>query len=125
MSEIYLLQLASQQAKWLSARQTMIAANISNASTPGYRAMDIQPFSDVLDQTRVTMVSTNPADIALDGNDFTAARTTESDPWDATLSGNSVNLEQELTKEGDTNRSYTLNTNIKRAFHQMLLSALK
>ncbi len=30
-----------------------------------------------------------------------------------------------MIKEGDINRSYTMNTNIKRVFHQMLLSALK
>jgi hypothetical protein len=28
-------------------------------------------------------------------------------------------------KEGDINRAYTMNTNIKRVFHQMMLSALK
>jgi flagellar basal-body rod protein FlgB len=36
-----------------------------------------------------------------------------------------VSLEQEMMKEGDINRSYTINTNIKRAFHQMMLSVLK
>jgi hypothetical protein len=30
-----------------------------------------------------------------------------------------------MMKEGDINRSYTMNNNIKRVFHQMLLSALK
>ena len=125
MSQIYLLQLASQQAKWLSARQTMIAGNIANANTPGYRAMDIQPFTDVLDKTNITMASTNPAHMAPEGDDLAAARTAESDSWDATLSGNSVSLEQEMMKEGDLNRSYTLNTNVKRAFHQMIMSVLK
>ena len=125
MSQIYLLQLASQQAKWLSARQTMIAGNIANANTPGYRAMDIQPFTAVLDKTNITMASTNPAHMAPEGDDFAAARTAESDSWDATLSGNSVSLEQEMMKEGDLNRSYTLNTNVKRAFHQMIMSVLK
>ena len=125
MSQIYLLQLASQQAKWLSARQTMIAGNIANANTPGYRAMDIQPFTAVLDKTNITMASTNPAHMAPEGDDLAAARTAESDSWDATLSGNSVSLEQEMMKEGDLNRSYTLNTNVKRAFHQMIMSVLK
>ena len=125
MSKVYLLDLASQQAKWLSARQTIIAANISNADTPGYKAMDIQAFSDVLDKTQITMASTNPGHMVSDTSELGTSRSAESDPWDTTLSGNSVNLEQELIKEGDINRSYTLNTNIKRVFHQMLLSALK
>lgn len=64
MSQIYLLQLASQQSKWLTARQTLIADNIANANTPGFRARDIQPFSEVLDQTPFTMATTNAAHIA-------------------------------------------------------------
>ena len=125
MSQIYLLQLASQQAKWLTARQTIIANNIANANTPAYQAKDIQPFAEVLNQTQVSMATTNPAHIVPAADEFEAAHSKETDSWDATVSGNSVSLEQEMMKEGDINRSYTLNNNIKRVFHQMMMSALK
>jgi flagellar basal-body rod protein FlgB len=125
LSQIYLLQLASQEAKWLSARQSTVANNIANANTPGFRAMDVKPFSDVLANTDVAMAATNPAHMTSDPDDGTATRSLEADSWDATLSGNSISLEQELMKEGDINRSFTLNTNVKRAFHQMLMSSLK
>lgn len=126
MSQIYLLQLASQQAKWLTARQTLIADNIANANTPGYRAKDIQPFSEILDQTQITMAATNSAHIVPASADVaTAMQPSDSDSWETSVSGNSVSLEQEMMKEGEINRSFTLNTNIKRVFHQMLLSALK
>lgn len=125
MSGIYLLQLASQQTQWLSARQRATATNIANANTPGYTSMDIQPFADVLDKTQITMASTNSAHLLPEGNDFTASRPAATDSWETTFSGNSVSLEQELMKEGDINRSYTLNANIKRAFHQMLMLSVK
>lgn len=126
MSQIYLLQLASQQSKWLTARQTLVADNIANANTPGFRAQDIQPFSEILDQTQFTMATTNPAHIAPADEELTqGARVAEADGWATTVSGNSVSLEQELMKEGEINRAYTMNTNIKRVFHQMMLSALK
>ena len=126
MSQIYLLQLASQQAKWLTARQTSIADNIANANTPGYRAKDIRPFSEVLDQTQITMAATSPAHIVPASEELAAAaRSSDNEATDMTISGNSVSLEQEMMKEGDINRSYTINTNIKRAFHQMMLSVLK
>jgi flagellar basal-body rod protein FlgB len=126
LSQIYLLQLASQQAKWLTARQTMIADNIANANTPGYRAKDIRPFSEVLDQTQITMAATSPAHIVPASEELAAAaRSSDNEATDMTISGNSVSLEQEMMKEGDINRSYTINTNIKRAFHQMMLSVLK
>jgi flagellar basal-body rod protein FlgB len=126
LSQIYLFQLASQQSKWLTARQTLVADNIANANTPGFRARDIQSFSEVLDQAPLTMATTNRAHIAPPEEQLTeGARVAESDGWATLVSGNSVSLEKELMKEGDINRSYTMNTNIKRAFHQMMLSALK
>ncbi len=125
MSGIYLLELASQQSQWLSARQKITATNIANANTPAYTAMDIQPFSDVLDKTQITMVATNSAHMLPEGNDFTATRPATTDTWETTYSGNSVSLEQEMMKEGDINRTFTLNANIKRAFHQMLMLAVK
>jgi flagellar basal-body rod protein FlgB len=125
VSQIYLLQLASQQAKWLSTRQTAIANNIANANTPGYRAVDVRPFSDVLDNTQITMATTNSAHIAPSDEEETTVRSAETDGWDTTVSGNSVSLEEEMIKGGDINRSFTLNNNIKRAFHQMILSVLK
>ena len=125
MSQPYVLQLASQSAQWLSARQSLIASNVANANTPGYRALDLQPFSAVLDSTQVTMVTTNPAHMTPTQEEFASARVVESDSPDETLSGNSVNLEQEMIKLGDVNRTYSMDTNIKRAIHQMLMSALK
>jgi Flagella basal body rod protein len=44
MGPIHLFDLASQQARWLSARQIAVAENIGNANTPGYKAKDVPPF---------------------------------------------------------------------------------
>ena len=125
MSPLYVLQLASQSAQWLSARQSLIATNVANANTPGYRAVDLQPFSAVLDSTQITMATTNPAHMTATQADFASSRVVESDSADETLSGNSVNLEQEMIKLGDVNRAYSMDTNIKRAIHQLMMSAAK
>jgi flagellar basal-body rod protein FlgB len=125
VSQPYVLELASQRTQWLSARESLIAGNVANANTPGFRAVDLQPFSAVLDSTQVSMVATNPGHMTPTQDDFTAARVVESDSSDATLSGNSVRLEQEMIKLGDVNRDYSMSTNIKRAIHQMMMSALK
>jgi flagellar basal-body rod protein FlgB len=57
--------------------------------------------------------------------DYSPSRPTESDASDATLSGNSVNLEEEMLKLGDVSRDYSMANGVKRAFHQMMLAALK
>ena len=125
MSPLYVFQLASQSAQWLSARQSLIATNVANANTPGYRAVDLQPFSAVVDSTQITMATTNPAHMTATQTDSASARVVESDSTDETLSGNSVNLEQEMIKLGDVNRAYSMDTNIKRAIHQLMMSAAK
>ncbi|GEM_PF-87342 len=45
-----IFSIASQRAEWLSARLAVIASNVANATTPGYRAREIAPFADVLQQ---------------------------------------------------------------------------
>lgn len=125
MSPIYLFEVASQKSQWLSARQTAIAGNIANASTPGYRALDVQPFSAVLDSSPIEMAATNPADLSPPQSESDALREVEVSPQEQTLSGNTVNLEQQMINLGDVNRDYTMSANIRRAFHQLVLSALK
>ena len=49
----------------------------------------------------------------------------EVDPTEQTLSGNTVNLEQQMINLGDVNRDYSMSANIRRAFHQLILAALK
>jgi flagellar basal-body rod protein FlgB len=125
LSPIYLFEVAAQKSQWLSARQTAIAGNVANANTPGYRALDIQPFSAVLDSSPIEMAATNPAHLSALQTDASALREVEVEPSEQTLSGNTVNLEQQMINLGDVNRDYTMSANIRRVFHQLLLSALK
>lgn len=125
MSQPYVFKLASQRTEWLSTRETLIAGNVANANTPGYRATDLQPFSAVLNNTEVSMATTNPMHMTPSQDELNAARVVETEPSDETVSGNSVRLENEMMKLGDVNRDYSMGTNIKRSLHQMMLSVLK
>ena len=125
MEPIHLFDLAARQARWLSTDQSVIAANVANASTPGYRAQAVKPFSEVLDKTKLELASTDPSHLALDPMQAQASAIKEGTPWEVTDSGNSVSLEQEMIKAGDVNRAYSLNTGIVKSFHAMLMSAVK
>jgi len=125
LSSIFLFEVAAQKTQWLSARQTAIAGNVANANTPSYRAVDIQPFSAVLDSSPIEMATTNPAHLSSPQSQAGALREIEVEPSELTLSGNTVNLEQQMINLGDVNRDYTMSANIRRAFHQLILSALK
>lgn len=125
MGPIYLFDVASQQARWLSARQAVVASNVANANTPRFKARDVEPFSKVMDKTALTMTATNAAHMGVDANKVRSAKVNAAESWSVSHSGNSVSLEQELTKAGEINRHYSLNTAIVKSFHRMLLSSVK
>ena len=125
MAPLLLLGLASQHAHWLAGRQSVVAQNIANVATPGYRAKDVASFSDVLARTQLGVATTDPMHI---GDSTAAARPAAvkrlSDRG-ANISGNSVNLEDELTKAGGINRAYALDIGITKSLQRMLLTGLK
>jgi flagellar basal-body rod protein FlgB len=125
VTPIYLFDVASQQARWLSLRQATVATNIANANTPGFVARDVRPFQDILDRTQLGMTVTSPMHISTGPVDLPASTSKSADPWETTQSGNTVSLEQEMMKAGQVNRSYSLNTNIVKAFNNMLLASIK
>ncbi|MFI5003202.1 MAG: flagellar basal body protein, partial [Reyranellales bacterium] len=98
MNPVYLFDLAARHTGWAEARQTTITGNIANANTPGYEALDIEPFSDVMDQTRLTMARTDVAHLGGDTSPGEATKVAASESWDVTHSGNTVSVEQELIK---------------------------
>lgn len=125
MGPLYLLELASSQARWLELRQSTIAANVANANTPGFRSRDVEPFNKVLDTIPVQLAVTSPSHIQLSAAETNTRATAKKQSWEIVHSGNSVSLEQEMIKAGEVNRDYSLNAGIVRACHQMLLSSSK
>jgi flagellar basal-body rod protein FlgB len=104
-----LLEVASLQARWLAARQAVTAENVANASTPGYRAKDVAAFDQVLARFSGGKVQ----------------RQSDVNSWEVRPSGNSVSLEEEMVRAGETSRSFALNTGIVSAFHRMLMQAVR
>jgi flagellar basal-body rod protein FlgB len=51
MEPVYLFNLIDQQKSWLSARQALVAQNVANVNTPGYKAQDVLPFARVMERT--------------------------------------------------------------------------
>lgn len=125
MGPVHLFNLASRHAQWLAVRQATIAGNISNANTPGFKALDVEPFTSVLDKTRLAMTSTDPGHLGSGAPHIRSTKVKKTESWDIVHSGNSVSLEQEMTKAGNVNRDHSLNTSIVKAFHRMVLASTR
>lgn len=124
MSSLYLFGIASQHNQWLATRESVIAGNIANANTPAYKALDIEPFTAVLDSTKLRLTTTSAGHmVPAPASAQAASETGRGRTWDTFHSGNNVSVEQELLKAGEVNRAYSLNTNVMRSFHRMLLAA--
>lgn len=125
MQPIFLLDLVSRHAQWATVRQATVTGNIANANTPGFTAKEVEPFTSVLDKTHLAMAKTADSHMDLRDNGVRASRLDGAETWAVTHSGNSVSLDQEMLKAEEINRSYTLDMNIMRSFHRMLVSSVR
>ncbi len=99
-----IFRMANALALHSSARQAEVAANVANADTPGYRAGDLAPFSEVYgsDKAGDGMRSTRPGHLG--ASPIGAAATAEArlsrieTRSGAAPNGNTVSLEAEMMK---------------------------
>lgn len=76
------------------ARETVLAGNIANADTPGYRRRDVD-FQGVLSSTRARMARTDDGHMQAHSSDPHNAKVTVG-PLGDRPDGNGVDLDQEL-----------------------------
>jgi len=104
-----ILDAARAMASHATRRQSVISENIANADTPGYKARDIEPFADHYNhsaddrQMKSTRQNHFPS-LAHRQTDRTVVdRATAPSP-----NGNSVSLEQQMTKSVELRNEYDL-----------------
>ncbi len=102
-----ILTIASSLSAHAMQRQALIAENVANADTPGYRAKDIPDFREsYLAASPFGMNRTREDHLATSGAPFTdgvGRQTAQMSP-----NGNSVSLESEMVKAADTQREHNL-----------------
>ena len=97
----------------LSERQQLIAENIANASTPGYRPRDLDTtaFERMLAQQansngQLAMARTNPMHMGGGGGGGADAKVITRDDSETTIDGNAVVLEDEMSRASDTRMQF-------------------
>jgi len=121
LNSMSFFQLASQRMSWLSAGQRVVAENIANADTPGYKARSVSSFEALVDGARTGGVRTTHASHLQGGGHAGGLRATEdSAPWETTIDGNTVVLEQQTLKANEISESYQLAAQLYGKGHQLL-----
>src|SRR5437763_1749918 len=106
LSGIDLFQVAGDRMRYLTERQTLIARNIANADTPGYKAQDLAPFVPASGRSGTTapgvspvaLVQTNPVHLQLDADTVASQQpvAAQADYGGEKPSGNTVSVEEQM-----------------------------
>lgn len=114
--------LAERRLAWLDMRQRLLAQNVANADTPGYRPRDAVPFAEVLargGRTPVVAV-THAAHLAPTRPEHSAlARVLERTP-----NGNAVSLDEQAVRIAETDQAHALAIGLHRKYLAMFRTAL-
>jgi flagellar basal-body rod protein FlgB len=122
-TRINLLDLAEQRMAWADERQAVLAQNIANANTPGYKPHDVQPFADALASVgSVAPARTDPNHLAGTLSAKTAGEVLDRTHL-ASPDGNAVALDEQLVKVADTETTHQLVTSIYKTYLGMLRTA--
>ena len=123
LSQIPLFAMLRGRLGYLSDRQRVVAQNVANSDTPGYRPHDLKPFTfDVKLKAATGPMVTQPGHMQLktsrSGSEFmeTTGRDSET-----TLNGNAVVLEEQMLKLADARMNY----DAAIGFYQKSLGLLK
>lgn len=132
LDRIPVIGMLVRRMEFLGARQRVIAQNVANADTPGYKPRDMSADSfarHVAAQATggaaagLTATATKHMAGTLPGNPGTQ-KPASADDYETTQSGNAVVLEEEMARLSETKMDYDLITGIYRKQVAMLKTAL-
>lgn len=124
LEKLETIRMARAMSAHAAERAKVIAGNVANADTPGFRARDVRPFAE-----SYRNAGTNPIWATRAGH-FTstdaggaATRVTE-DQGGRAPNGNSVSLEDEMVKTAETKRQHDISIAVYRSSLTMLRTAM-
>lgn len=122
LSKTPVIEMLRTRMLWLTARQTVLAENIANANTPGFRAQDLREpdFAALVrgqsGPASVQMVATAPSHFgatsaarSAEGLGFSTIDRSDSE---SSPNGNSVVLEEQMMRLSETQMDYSIVTGL-------------
>jgi flagellar basal-body rod protein FlgB len=111
ISDLSLFQALKSKMHWHQTRQGVLAENVANADTPGYRGKDLEEFSfETALKARTTGLETNRTSARhLQGSMVRESGSAKADPrdgYEVTPDANSVVLEEQMMKVTENQMDY-------------------
>ncbi|MGD9637705.1 MAG: flagellar basal body rod protein FlgB [Alphaproteobacteria bacterium] len=146
LQSLTLFKMANEKMEWVAQRQSVLAENIANSTTPDYVSHDIKAldFSKELAKANsVTLATTNENHIQNAGTASVSAVKTNSKHLSGTLSGkgssrvdadrspyelsidkNGVDIEEQMAKIGRNQQDYEISATIYTKYNNMIKTSL-
>lgn len=115
-NKLTILQTATAMARHAAERQSLIAENIANADTPGFKARDLEPFAEAYGRHGPQAGAPNAT------SRFRIE--TSSAPGAASPNGNTVSLEDQMWRSSSAMRDHETAMTLYSKSLSMLRSAL-
>ena len=114
--------------KYMSERQGVLAQNIANIDTPGYKARELKKpdFAKMaeIQKHRLEMAATSPKHLSgtlAGGTSFDTIK--DATTFETSPTKNNVVLEDQMGKVSDTNANFQLSSNMLKKFTQLYRAA--
>ncbi len=124
-----LLSALTEKMKWHQARQGLLAENVANAETPGYRGRDLKSYGfeehmRSLSSARIETVTTQTTHFRVRAADADGFGPRAASGFEVTPEGNAVSLEDEMMKVTANQLDYQTITAIYQRSVKILKTAL-
>jgi flagellar basal-body rod protein FlgB len=122
-----LLDLLTQKMSYLNQKQGVLAENVANVDTPGYKQLELKSFSfgDAMKQAGIGMTVTDPKHIVPASMAGTNAQTVKSKDTETLPSGNTVDIEEQMMEVSKTSLDYQKATSMYHKWVGLLKIAIK
>lgn len=121
LPKLELTRMAQALAAQAGARMGVIAENVANADTPGYKARDLPDFAETYSET-MPLRATRPGHLGSPERPLTPESRIV--PANGAPNGNTVSLEGEMVKAAETRQSHEMALAIYRSTSDLVRTAL-
>ncbi len=121
LADLNVLSALKIKMGWHQTRQNVLAENVANADTPGYRARELRPpdFSELLNggssggsSGGPAMMRTNAMHIGGGASGLSSFRLDDTGDYEVSPSGNAVNLEDQMMNVAENQMNFQLATTL-------------
>ncbi|NNU17406.1 flagellar basal body rod protein FlgB [Parvularcula sp. ZS-1/3] len=122
---ISLFTTMTNKMDYLTTRHTLLAQNVANADTPGYKAQDLKNFTEALRTVKPAgMLATHGRHMIAELGNTTFREDNAVGGWETAPSGNQVTLEEQMINAADNARDYQLSTQLMKKHVGMMKAVL-